>query len=346
MLWIIGGKPVVLALTVLIAGPLPEWLTEQFRHPPWDGFSVWDMIMPLFMFTVGVVMPISFAKRIERGDSKLSLYSKIAWRTIVLFVLGMAAQGHLLDMDLSKLHIYCNTLQAIACGYFVAAVVMLNLSIVGQFAVAVGLLVGYWQLLMVVPVPGAGAGLLEPHLNLARHVDQMILGSFRADNDYTWILSSMTFAVTVLLGVMAGHLLRSGRRPAMKVLWLTVAGLFCLGAGWGWSFWCPINKHIWSSSMVLWSAGWCYLLLGLFYLVIDVWGYRRWAFPFVVIGCNAIFVYMATHLIKFRQVSDPIVAGLARHVGPGGELLKATAALLLVWLILFYMYRKGTFVRV
>ena len=98
--------------------------------------------------------------------------------------------------------------------------------------------------------------------------------------------------------------------------------------------------------MTLWSAGWCYLLLALFYLVIDVWGFRRWAFPFVVIGSNAIFVYMLTHLVRVRQISDPLVSGVARHCGSGGDLVKATAALLLVWLILLYMYRKKTFIKI
>jgi len=346
MFWIVGGRPVVLALVVLVAGPLPDWLTKQFEHPPWNGFSAWDMIMPLFLFTVGIVMPFSFAKRIERGDGKAALYRKIAWRTIVLFILGMAAQGHLLDFDLATLKIYCNTLQAIACGYCLAAVLMLNLSIVGQLVATAGLLVGYWELMMLVPVPGEVAGLLQRHVNLARHVDQAVMGSFRPDNDYTWILSGMTFTATVLLGVMAGHLLRSRWRPSLKVLWLLVAGAACLGLGWIWSFWFPLNKHIWSSSMTLWSAGWCYLLLALFYLVIDVWGFRKWAFPFVVIGGNAIFVYMLTHLIRVRQVSDPLVSGIARHCGSGGDLVKAAAAVLLAWLVLFYMYRKKTFVRV
>ena len=98
--------------------------------------------------------------------------------------------------------------------------------------------------------------------------------------------------------------------------------------------------------MTLWSAGWCYLLLALFYLLIDVWGFRKWAFPLVVIGSNAIFIYMLTHLIRVRQISDPLVAGIARHCGSSGDLIKAAAALLLVWLILLYMYRKKTFVRV
>jgi predicted acyltransferase len=352
MFWIIGGHGIVVSTAHLFYDdPLPQWLTYQISHPAWLGFSAWDMIMPLFLFISGTSMPFSFAKRIARGARKADLYRKIFTRTLVLFVLGMVVQGYLLELQLDKLHIYCNTLQAIACGYCVAAILMLNVGVVAQVATTVVLLLGYWALMMFVPFAGHAAGTLEPDANLALFVDEMILGRFRDGTSYTWILSGLGFAATVLLGTLSGHLLKSGLRPLAKVASLTVAGLLCLALGWAWGF-CqsplqfPMIKHIWSSSMVLWSGGWCFLLLAGFYLVIDVMGLRKWSFPLVVIGMNAIAVYVAAHLINFHQISDALVAGLARHMGTSGEVLRDVSAVLVIWLILLYMYRNKTFVRV
>ncbi len=346
MLWIVGGRNVLLGVFVLFANPIPEAIEYQLGHPEWIGFSAWDMIMPLFLFVVGVVMPFSFAKRKQQGHSTGRLYRKIITRTVVLFVLGMVAQGHLLEFDCSKLHILSNTLQAIAVGYLVGAILLLHLPTIGQVLATGGLLLGYWALLMLVPFGGCEAGTLEPQQNLALHIDRAILTPFEDGTTYTWILSSMGFVATTMLGVFAGQLLRSAWSPWAKVIWLTLIGVGCLGAGWAWGIWLPIIKHIWNSSMVLWAGGFSFLLLAIFYAVIDVIGWRRWAFPLMVIGANAIAVYMATHLIELRHISDPLVGGLAGHLGSYGELLKAAAALLVIWLILLYMYRKKTFIRV
>ena len=343
MFWIIGGAPLVLAALALVFDPMPEWLGQQFRHADWEGFRALDLVMPLFLFVVGLVMPFSLAKR---RDSLAGVYSKIIRRTIILFVLGIVVQGNLLAFNLSSLHIYCNTLQAIAVGYFVAAIVMLNVPVLGQLAITVALLVGFWAVMMLVPIPGHGAGLLDPEMNFARYVDEMILGRFRPDDTYTWIVSSMTFSASVLLGVMGGHILKTSWRDWIKLLALTMAGVGCLVAGWVWSYWFPIIKHLWTSSMTLWAAGWSFLLLALFYAVIDVVGWRKWAFPLVVIGANAIFVYTATQMFNFHQIGDVFVGGLTQHVGQYAELVRHTAALAVIWLILLYMYRKGTFIRV
>lgn len=354
MFWIIGGHGLLLAVLGLFYTEIPQSVTYQISHPEWIGFSAWDMIMPLFLFIVGSVMPFSLGKRLKRGDSKAQLYRKIAVRTVVLFVLGMAAQGHLLDFDLStnpdtglaRLSIFSNTLQAIAVGYLVAAVLLLSVSLFWQILLTALLLVGYWALLVLIPFAGHEAGVLEPQANLALYLDRAVFGRFEDGTTYTWILSGLGFAATVMLGVFSGELLRSKQRPWIKVLYLVLIGGGCLGLGGAGNLRLPIIKHIWSSSMVLWAGGWSFLLLALFYAVIDVIGLKRWAFPFVVIGSNAIAVYMATHLIDFRHVSDPIVGGLARHLGPHGDLLRAAAAFAVIWLILLYMYRKRTFVRI
>jgi predicted acyltransferase len=179
-------------------------------------------------------------------------------------------------------------------------------------------------------------------------VDEFILGRFRDGTTYTWILSGMTFTATVMLGVFAGHVLQSKLAAGLKFLALTLMGITSLAGGWAWSEFggFPIIKHIWTSSMVLWAGGWSYLLLALFYLLIDVAGLRRWAFPFVVIGMNAITIYVANWFIPFDGISETLVGGLAAHLGPAGPVLIAFTAVLLAWLLLYHLYRQKIFLRI
>jgi len=361
MFWIIGGGRILRSLHEIFQHPVTEGINKQLSHVKWEGFGFrhlialdfellrfQDLIMPLFLFVVGVVMPFSFNKRIAAGGTKVRLYGHIIKRTMVLFVLGMIAQGHLLEYDPSKLHIFSNTLQAIAAGYFIAAVIMLHLRFIWQMAATVVLLLLFWGLMMLVAVPGHGAGILEPDVNLAIYVDRIILGTFidGTDPPYTWILSSITFACTVMLGVMAGHLLRSKNSGRAKVLWLLAAGAGCVLAGLIWDYWFPIIKHVWTSSFVLVSGGISCLLLALFYLVIDVWGFKKWAFGFVVIGMNAIAVYMATRLFDFGRIGDIFVRGLDRWCGPWTGFVHAVAGFGVVWLILWWMYRRRSFIKI
>jgi predicted acyltransferase len=345
MFWIIGGNHVFLGFLMIFMRPLPDWIEYQFHHVEWEGFAFWDLIMPLFLFMSGTSMPFSFAKRLE-GASKVKLYLKIVRRVIVLFVLGMIAQGNLLEFKLDTLHLYCNTLQSIAAGYLIAALIVLNMRLAWQIATTCGLLVVFWLLMILVPVPEHGAGVLTGAGNLAMYIDEAILGRFRDGTTYTWILSSLTFGASVMLGALSGEILRRDMTPKRKLQWLTGVGVGCLAAGWLWGLSFPIIKHIWTSSMVLWAGGLSFLLLALFYWVIDVRQYKKWAFPFIVIGTNAIGVYMATHLISFRAISGKLVGGLAGHMGLAGDYLQVLTTFAIIWLILLHLYRKKTFIRV
>jgi predicted acyltransferase len=278
----------------------------------------------------------------------------------------MIAQGNLLAFDSSTLQLFSNTLQAIAVGYLVAGIALIHLPILGQVLLAVALLVVYWLLMILVPVPGHGAGIFEEHVNLAMYVDQVILRSFRADNTYTWILSGFGFAGMVLCGAFSGHLLRSKWSDYAKFWTLVALGVASLLLGWFWAdgfegmgmtllgTWrFPIIKHLFTSSMVLWAAGWCYLMLALFYLLVDVLRIQRWAFFFIVIGANPIFAYMIIRFVNFRNVADRLTGGLAKwfaNLGSFGEsfgnLLLAVTAYGVLWLLLWYMYRNGTRIRV
>ena len=347
MFWIIGGWGIVQGLA---KGLNNEWFNEyivpQTHHVPWEGFTAWDLIMPLFLFIVGVAMPFSFAKRLDRGQGKARIFCHVIWRVIVLWILGMVAQGRLLEYDLSKLRFYSNTLQAIAAGYLIASILLLSLRPVGQFIITVGLLLLYWALMVLVPVPGHEAGQLTPDGNLAIYIDKLILGPYQDGTTYTWILSSMTFATTVMIGVFAGQLLRADFGKLRKTLFLLAAGTVCVYLGWAWGHVFPIIKHIWTSSMVLYAGGWSLLLLALFYFVIDVLRLRFLGFFFVVIGMNAIAVYTATHVYDFRHLADIFVRGLAPWTGDWHDFVRAVWGLTILWLILLYMYRKKTFIKI
>jgi predicted acyltransferase len=149
-----------------------------------------------------------------------------------------------------------------------------------------------------------------------------------------------------MLGVFAGYMLQSDLIPMKKVALLALVGLCCIISGKIWEIWFPIIHHLWTSSLVLYAGGLSFLLLSFFYLVIDVWGYKKWAFFFVVIGMNAITVYVATHIFDFSIIGNIFVGGLGKYLREWSDFVQALAAVTIVWLILFWMYCKQTFIKI
>jgi len=342
MFWIMQGKEVIVSLIVLILGSVPPWLQYQLSHPEWEGFSAWDMIMPLFLFITGVTIPFSMNKYIQGQGSRKKFYIRLFRRVLLLWILGMIAQGNLLSFDINKLHLFSNTLQAIAAGYFIASLVLLYVPLRFHIVITALLLVIYWIWMMFLPLPGIGRGILQPEQNWAMYIDELILGRFRDGTHYTWILSSLGFAATVMLGTHAGYILRNIQSRWKALGALVAVGILCLCLGWLWSFHFPIIKHIWSSSMVLWSAGWSFLLLALFYLIMEIGGLTTWAFPFMVIGSNAIIAYMGAPFIKkgiLWIAGNRLPPFVIHHIIP-------VSVLLITWSILYLLYRKKWFLRV
>lgn len=345
MFWIIGGGDVLLAVTRCLSPAWGQTVAVQVTHPRWEGFVAWDLIMPTFLFVVGAALPFALCKRDEQGTPLASTYGRIFRRVVVLWLLGIIAQGCLFKYDLSRLELYSNTLQAIAVGYLVTAVALLHLPTFGQVTLFAALVLGYWGLVVGVPFGGHPAGTLEQTANLPRYVDEFVLGPFRRHHDFTWIVTSLGFAATVLLGSLAGQLLRSLLPAGRKLLVLTAIGVGCAAAGWLWSYWLPLNRHLWTSSLILWAGGWSCLLLALFYGVIDVAGIKGWAFPWIVIGANALLAYMFEQVFE-RTISNVLVANLARQwPAPYDELLGSIAEVGVLWLLLWYLYHQRTFLR-
>jgi predicted acyltransferase len=343
MFWIIGGSAIFTGLAKALGGPLVA-LTPQFDHVRWEGLHFFDLIWPLFMFIVGVSIPLSIEKRKAEGTKKRSLYIHAIRRTIILFVLGMVVQGGLLNWDLSKLHPCYSVLHGIAAGYLIAIIVAIELRPKMQVAAIAIFLLLYWGILELIPVPGVGAGLLTPDDNLATWVDQIILGRFH-HGENTWFLSYLGFASSVLLGVLAGHLIMMPYSEKKRVLLLAGSGAICLALGLLWSLTFPVIKLLWTSSFVLIGGGYGFLMLALFYWIIEVKGYRRWAFFFRVIGMNSIVVYVAIMLISFEQIGNIFVGSLLPRIGVWDELVSASASVAIIWLILYHMYCTRTFVK-
>ncbi len=343
MFWIIGGSAIFTGFSKATGGSLDSIL-PQFEHVRWEGLHFFDLIWPLFMFIVGVSIPLSVEKRIAEGSSKRTLYLHAVRRALILFFLGMILQGGLLEWDLSRLHPCYSVLHGIAAGYLIAVIVAIELKPKYQAAVTIIFLLVYWAVVMLIPVPGAGAGILTPEGNLATWFDQLVLGRLH-HGENTWFLSYPGFASSVLLGVMAGHLIKLPVPDIRKVVLLASAGAGCTLLGLLWSLAFPIIKLMWTSSFVLIGGGFGFLMLSLFYWLIEVLGFRKWAFFFTIIGMNSIVVYFFAMLINFRQIGNIFVGNLLPRIGLWDDFVSETLALAIIWLLLYWMYRTKTFVR-
>jgi predicted acyltransferase len=345
MFWITGGTAMLVGLGKVIQRPFFDKLLKQFEHVPWQGLHFYDLIWPLFMFIMGAAIPLGVAKRRARGESDRKLLLHAIWRAFVMFCLGMITQGNLLLFDWWRFRPCYSVLHGLAAGYLVATIVALKVKPRWHAATIAAMLLAYWAMVMFVPVPGMGAGVLTPQGNLPAYVDKLVLGHLHYGKN-TWFLSYPGFGASVLLGVLAGQMLMSGLSPVRKVYRLLMAGAVSLVGGLVWSLSFPVIKLMWTSSYVLISGGLSFMVLALFYWIIDVLGYKQWATGFIVIGMNSIAVYVATEIFDFRLVGNIFVGHLLPLIGRWAALVEASAAFAVVWLILYWMYRKKEFIRI
>ena len=345
MFWITGGTAILLGLGKVIHRPFFDRFLEQFDHVPWQGLHFYDLIWPLFMFVMGAAIPLSIARRRAKGDSDRSLLLHAIWRAIFMFCLGTITQGNLLLFDWSKFRPCYSVLHGLAAGYLIATLVAVKVKAKWHVPTIAAFLLTYWALVMLVPAPGVGAGVLTPQGNLPTYVDQLVLGHLHYGEN-TWFLSYLGFGSSVLLGVLAGQILMTDRTPRNKIYRLLIAGAISLVGGLIWSLSFPVIKLMWTSSYVLVSGGLSFMALALFYWIIDVLGYKKWAFGFIVIGMNSIAVYFATQVFSFRHVGNIFVGHLLPRIGRWDNLVEASAAFAIVWLILYWMYRQNQFIRI
>ncbi|MDP7049396.1 MAG: DUF5009 domain-containing protein [Verrucomicrobiota bacterium] len=353
MFWIIGGKPVVLGLVALFSVEASNWLGDRLHHPEWHGFEPYDLIFPLFLFIAGVSTVYSVANRMAKGDSRASLQRHCIQRGLTLVLLGMLYNG-LLSRDLASTDgwgemRYASVLGRIGLAYMFAALIAANTQWRAQVIWVVGLLVGYWAALRFIPVPEFGASDLYPGHTLTDYIDRHIVpGKLYKDvRDPEGLFAVIPAIATALLGCLTGQWLRRDDVDGKKKSgFMAIAGLICLGLAWLWNIDFPINKNLWSSSFVLNCAGWSLLLLSLFYLVIDVWQFRKGTLFFTVIGANSILIYMAPRFLNFDYTNERLFSGILSLAGEHRTLLLAVTLLTIKWFLLFYLYRKKIFLKV
>lgn len=354
---------------LLVAGPIihkfleintsPIWdgVRRQVTHVSWEGFVLWDIIMPLFMFMSGATIPFSMAKYREGERPGKAFHLKLLKRFALLFLLGWIVQGNLLNLDFKQFHPFANTLQAIAVGYVFSALAFVYFGKKGSWIFGTACF-GLYILVFVL----FGHMNLDPQGNIAMVIDKAVLGSHRdgviwnpdgtwAWNEgyqYTWILSSLNFIVTVMLGSYAGSLLKDETRPKkLRGFILAATGVSLVIFGIALDSWFPCIKKIWSSSMTLYSAGLCSLALALVYLIVDVWGKGNKSLGwFKFFGMNSIAAYCIGEVINFSSVSRSLLHGFDHILGEYYPLLITFCNVTILFLIMRFMYKKGIFIKV
>lgn len=347
MFWIIGVDRFIRSLAKQADTPALAALSVQFEHVEWEGLRFFDLIFPLFLFMIGVSIPYSFSRRLALGESKRSLYKHVLWRAAIMIVFGMMITGNILQYNWPKLDISYSVLLVLAIGYAMAAALYLTLNWRRQIATTAGMLVLFWALMTFAPAPGHVVGVYTAGTTFGDWLNHVILGAWQVKYPNSWILNTLTYTGTAMLGVFAAYILRSNRDAARKTLLLVGLGVACLAAGYLWSLQFPIIKRRWTSSYVLVAGGWSYLLLAGFYWVIDVKRYRRWTLPFVVVGMNSIAAYMGWGLFSgaFRRAAEVFTNGLNQYIGGWHEPVTWLVAVVMFWSVLYHLYRQRIFIR-
>ncbi|MFN8624651.1 MAG: heparan-alpha-glucosaminide N-acetyltransferase domain-containing protein [Candidatus Binatia bacterium] len=283
---------------VLVNNPgLWRPIYAPLQHAEWDGCTPTDLIFPFFLFIVGVAIALSFAAHGGRGESRRRLFRKVVRRTLILFALGIVVNGFP-GFDWSEIRIP-GVLQRIALCYLLASIAVLTMDLRGQVATTVVLVIGYWVAMKLVPWPGHRTGMLKPGRNLAAYIDHALMHGhlLRPRWDPEGLLTTLPATATTLAGVLTGRWLRAARAPLMRVAGVLAAGTLCTALGLLMDRWFPINKNLWSSSYVVFTAGVALNCFAVCYWLVDIRRYRRSTMPFAIYGANAILAYLLSTLL-------------------------------------------------
>jgi predicted acyltransferase len=326
--------------TVLADNPGLQWWAHQFMHVEWEGFGIWDLIQPSFIFIVGVAMPFAFAIRSGRGESRASQFGHAAKRSLTLLIIGMA----IVCVHKDKLVIdFITVLQQIAIAYFFAFFV-LGRGWKVQALTALAVLAVHHLLYMF--GPGHGAEIYAKNANFAAWLDYTVLGTYNAGG-YT-SFNAFSSIATVILGIIAGEMIMRENSENRKVLWMFVTGVLLIAAGAALHPVIPVVKRIWTSSWTLFAGGWAFLLLGAFYWAIEVKGWRKWSFIFQVVGMNSIAIYVFHQMLRgsldkwLWVFTRPFLGSM----GDIGVILQSWMVLAIQWFFVYWLFKREIFLKV
>ena len=350
MFWIIGGAGAVSSLIALMGFPdaFVEGVAKQFTHVEWEGFHFFDLIFPLFVFISGVTVPYSVLSQKERGVSVSKLQIRIIRRSAIIVLIGLSFSVFKFQWESLRLY---QVLWMIGMSYLIGTSITLHVeSWRTRLGIFFSVLLAYHLAIYYLPYPGKGI-VITPENNLAAWLDRNFIKTnlYREVYDPEGTIRVLTGGMLGMLGAMVGQRIKYyGKAQIRCSLEMAVGGVVCLLLGWCWSFSFPIIKDLWSPSFVLWAAGWSFLLLALFYTMIDVWGHKWLGRFFVPIGMNAITIYAGQVYLQTSYARDFFFKGLANHfesAAARGFILHG-GLLLIHWLLLYGLYKKKIFIRV
>ena len=348
MFWIIGGNELALSILAWCSPAIQKTVSPQLAHAAWAGFHFRDLILPLFIFLVGMTTVFSLTKSLAL-HGKAAAYRRLIRRTALLFLLGIFYSGGLTSCwpDIRLLGV----LQQIAVCYLFTGILVMHANWRGIAVAAAVLLVGYWALLSFVPVPGFDVISYEPGKNWSNYLDSRFLPGCKVGGawDPQGILTTLSATTSCLLGALAAQFLRTPRfSDGRKIAGLMGMGLLCLLAGLALGMQCPIIKNIATPSFILVAGGYSLMLLGAFHAIIDVWKLQRWSIPLLWIGANAITLYMLRNMVDFDGLARRVVGGDVQRIAGAsvGKFLCAAVSFGMMLTLSRFLYTRSIFLRV
>lgn len=358
MFWIAGGSGLISVLAKLTGAGWLVALSGQMEHVTWEGFHLYDLIFPLFMFIAGIAIPLSVKTKLLKNVSQKELILIAFKRMIILIVLGFLFNGVFRNgFENAR---YASVLGQIGIAYFFTSlIVIFSKSFKTTMFWLAGILFGVAFLQLFVPVPGIGAGILTPEGCMNGYLDRLLLPGRLAYNsdgltttgmgifDALGLLCIVSAIGITMMGTIAGNILQDKRYSDYKKTGMLVfIGVTLIVVALSLSPFYPIIKKCWTTSYNLLAGGISFILIALFYLVIDVWRYQKWSFYFKVIGMNSIFIYLVNGIVPVKTIIDFFIGWLILPMGAAGGLVSAIGFLAGEWLLLYFMYKKNIFVKV
>jgi predicted acyltransferase len=349
MFWILGAEDIFNALAKATGLPVFEWISRQLTHPAWNGFHLYDLIFPMFLFMAGVATPFSVGRELEKTHDRKKVLYRVIKRGLILVALGVMHNNGLHLRPISDIR-FCSVLGRIGLAYMFANIIFIYSKRNAQIIWFWSLIIGYWLLLKFTSAPGFPMGDLTMEGNFASYIDRSILPGklYLGIHDPEGLVSTIPAISTGLLGILTGaYIKKSPHSGEKKSLWMAIAGLFFIALSLLWNFDFPINKNLWTSSFVCLAGGLSLLYFSLFYYIIDVLNHKKWAFFFKVIGMNSILIYLSGEFINWEYATNGFFQWLGELTPViWAPVVMAVCYVFVKWIFLYFLYRKKVFLRV